>query len=542
MSSSEKFLREFSILSDAGIAVIAVETSEPSRLQSIMSRFCLKNRIKFNYWTTREGWIPMNAMESSEIRIVYDRASAPTPDKFSNALGALFNPDRKDSINFCVNPYFEIAKGGEAINAFVIQSMKDLANFLSADKTRLVFTIKEGFSIPDELKDDVVVIKLERPSLEEITYIYEDLVNNINDVELNPHFSKEQVEQIAASCKGMTSTDLVNSISRCISDLAEENTSLRKQKPFDKFITKIHEFKTEIIRNSSALQLLPTTTFDMIGGLDNLKRWMKITKRCFSPEARAFGIDRPKGLLLTGVMGTGKTLIGKAIAGELNRPFILFDIQAVFDKYVGGTEGKIKAALSIIESMAPNVTLIDEIATSLSSSGVSDGGVTGRVISTILTWLQELNEDVFVIFTANDVTNLPPQLTRRGRLDGIFGFGFPNEEERLEIFKIHLKKRGHYKEGMNLTYSVQKSDRYVSAEIEAAVSDALKEAFVTGVEITDKLIASQFNRIIPVSRSYADKVAAMEDWAKKNAIPASYEKPLVEAISEEKRQISRSKK
>jgi SpoVK/Ycf46/Vps4 family AAA+-type ATPase len=261
---------------------------------------------------------------------------------------------------------------------------------------------------------------------------------------------------------------------------------------------------------------------DQVGGLDNLKEWVVKRRACFSTEAKEFGIEAPKGAGLFGPPGTGKSLSAKAIASSLGLPLIKFDVGRVFQSLVGQSEERVRASLKMLDSLAPCVVLLDEIDKAFQTNSGGDSGVSQRVLGAILTHMQESSSPIFWVFSANRVDRLPPELLRRGRLDEIFAVTVPDEDERLEILKIHLNKRKQKADDIpELDAAVAASEGYVPAEIEQAVKDALIEAFTNGGAITGPLIAEQLANMKPLSEAFAEDFNAMQQWAENNARPAS---------------------
>ena len=206
----------------------------------------------------------------------------------------------------------------------------------------------------------------------------------------------------------------------------------------------LSQLKTQHILENSSLELLDTNVhMNIVGGMDTFKNWIKERETAFSKEAQDFGVESPKGVMLVGIQGCGKTLMSRAIASLWGLPLIRFDVAKVFSKTIGSSEENIRNTLATIESLSPCVVQIDEIEKALSgvgSSNMSDGGTTSRVVGTLLSWMQDKNAPAFIIATANDVSQLPPELLRKGRFDEIFFCALPEEKEREDIFKIHIEK------------------------------------------------------------------------------------------------------
>jgi SpoVK/Ycf46/Vps4 family AAA+-type ATPase len=290
----------------------------------------------------------------------------------------------------------------------------------------------------------------------------------------------------------------------------------------------IMRVKTEVVKRSEVLEMMEPGSIEDIGGLENLKAWVRKRAGCFGQAARDFGVEPPKGIALIGPPGTGKSLGAKAIASVLGIPALKFDVSRVFNSLVGSSEARVRSALKMVDMMAPCVLMIDEadkaFAGQAGGGGGGDSGVGMRVLGAILTWMQETKAPVFMVVTANRTAGLPSEFLRKGRLDEIFSVTTPHEGERLDILKIHLRKRGQNPDTVEgLADVAAYSNDYVPAELEAGVKDAIIEAFSTGVPVTGALIKDQISYMTPLKIAFAEDFAAMEKWAKENARPASLE-------------------
>lgn len=283
--------------------------------------------------------------------------------------------------------------------------------------------------------------------------------------------------------------------------------------------------KARLVRKSSALTFLSTEThLSDVGGLELLKQWLMQRGTAFSPKAKEFGLSVPKGILLLGVQGCGKSLCCKMVSSEWNVPLVRMDIGAIYGSYIGMSESNVRTALATAEAVAPCVLWIDEIEKGLSgltSSDGSDAGTTSRVFSTILSWLQEKKAPVFVAATANRIEGLPPELLRRGRFDEIFFVDLPNVRERKEIFFIHLKNRGRNPEIFNLEAHAQNTSGYSGAEIEQIIINALFEAFAANEELSDTYLAKAVGDTVPLSKTMAENIQKLQRWAYDRARTAS---------------------
>jgi SpoVK/Ycf46/Vps4 family AAA+-type ATPase len=283
----------------------------------------------------------------------------------------------------------------------------------------------------------------------------------------------------------------------------------------------IVEEKKQIIRKSGILEYFNSDeNVGSIGGNDVLIKWAIQRKNAFTEKARKFGIPYPKGIILSGIPGCGKSLFCKIIANIWGFPLLRMSMDKVFEGTVGSSERNMKRVLDIAEAVSPCILWIDEIEKALSglgSSNVSDGGTTSRVCGIFLSWLQENKLPVFVAGTANDISALPPELLRKGRFDEIWFVDLPNHEERKEIFKIHISKRRRKVKDFDLDALVDSSETFTGAEIENAIVSGLFDAYDENTELTTEHIKNNLEQTIPLSSTMEDKIISLRNWAKGKA-------------------------
>ena len=282
-------------------------------------------------------------------------------------------------------------------------------------------------------------------------------------------------------------------------------------------VAEVLEEKQQIIRKSGLLEYYATEeTFDTVGGLAQVKDWLAKRASALSDAARDFGLPAPKGMLLLGVQGCGKSLCAKAVSNAWQVPLLRFDIGRVFGSLVGSSEENVRRAIAVAESVAPAVLWVDEIDKAFAGSqwsALADGGTTARVFGTFLTWLSEKTVPVFVLATANDISQLPPELLRKGRLDEIFFVDLPDAAERLEILSIHLRKRNRDPAGFDLDALTRASAGYSGAEIEEAVVSALFDAFHARQQLETGHILTALEQSVPLARTMSEQMDRLRQWA-----------------------------
>jgi SpoVK/Ycf46/Vps4 family AAA+-type ATPase len=282
----------------------------------------------------------------------------------------------------------------------------------------------------------------------------------------------------------------------------------------------VNKAKFELLNMDGVLSFeYETSKFSQVGGLHNLKRWLKQREVVFHRRDE-LNLDPPKGLMLVGVQGGGKSLAAKAVAGMWNVPLLRLDFGALYNKYHGETERNLREALKMAELMAPCVLWFDEIEKGISTQD-NDGGTSQRVLGTLLTWMAENNKPVFIVATANDISRLPPELIRKGRLDEIFFVDLPDGDARQEIFKIHLEKRKINSVQFDLQQLANASDGFTGSEIEQAIVSGLYHSYGQGIPLTTEIILEELKNTRPLSVIMAEKIAALKEWASGRTLSAN---------------------
>jgi SpoVK/Ycf46/Vps4 family AAA+-type ATPase len=419
----------------------------------------------------------------------------------------------------------------------IVRRLRDLCKSFahtSRHKKHLIL-LSPVFKAPMELEKDMAVVDFDLPEADEIGRILEGILDSVpanarKDIAVQK--DPEQRQRVVDASLGLTANEI-----RCVL-----SKSLVRKRDFD--IATILAEKKHIIRKSGILEFFETDTrWSDVGGLDILKEWLNKRHLAFTDPAREFGLPIPRGILLIGVPGCGKSLTAKAVSGLWQMPLLRLDVGKVFSSLVGSSEENIRRAIRTAEAVAPSILWLDEIEKGFSgtkSSGESDAGTTARVFASFITWLQEKSTPVFVIATANDVSMLPPELLRKGRFDEIFFVDLPGADERADIFRIQIEKvnrRSRIQRDpgtFDVDAIVSGSQGYSGAEIEQAVTSALYDAFEQGEDLTTARVLRSLAEQVPLSFTMKEKIDAMREWADGRARRAS---PGVEADGE--RQVER---
>ena len=291
-------------------------------------------------------------------------------------------------------------------------------------------------------------------------------------------------------------------------------------------VTDVLDAKKELLRRSGMLEFIDASeNLTDVGGLDNLKRWLAQRRGTWDDAARDFGLEPPRGVIILGVQGCGKSMCARAIAGEWKLPLVKFDTAAIFDKYIGETEKRIQKVFRVAEGLAPCVFWIDELEKIFAGSGPDsasvDAGVSSRILAAFLSWMQDRKAPVFVAATCNNVTVLPPELIRKGRFDELFFVDLPNQAERKQIFAIHLDRRKRKPAEFDLDRVAAAAKGYSGAEIDAAVQTALYAAFASKQAVSTQGLLDALRGTVPLSTTRSEEIQTLRSWAKLRAVPAS---------------------
>jgi AAA+ superfamily predicted ATPase len=525
MQTSDKYKKELRNLSESGCGVMFTRTREPYRSMEAIKEMAFVENIPFGQWDAVNGWRIFRPADAPGAKPHNQKTTDPLAAmKWLMNVDGGWEPEGWQAPGYfvmhAIHPWLEKAPAMVELLRQYVRVFPTMSK-----RMRMVIVVPEHVSLPDELQHDIPTVDFDLPSIEEmgslLSYIVESSVPEGQAVpEL---YTKGERETIAAAAGGLTQMEAELAFSRAIVENKAPGDPV-DEIPFAKFNGVVLAAKTEVVKQSEVLELMEPVDMSEVGGLDQLKEWINNAASAFTEEARDFGVDAPAGIAAVGPPGTGKTLIGKAIATTLGQPLVKFDVSKCFGSLVGQSESRVRSALKQLEAMGRVTVLFDEIDKSLGGShqGGGDSGVSKRVLGAILTFMQETKAPIFPIYTANRTDSLPPELLRKGRLDEVFAVMPPNREEREAIFRIHLRKRKQNPRKIkDLAIAVRASRGYVSAELEAAVKEAVKVAFVRKVEVTGKLIAEMLGEMRPLAEAFPEDFARMSEWAKNNARLAS---------------------
>lgn len=492
-ASSEE---EIEFLIRARYPLMYVTSTEEGRVEASLRKICQRLNRRFITWSCTEGFQGGDGDTFNDIRDP-QRAMEHIFRYENNALFVLRD----------FHPYLN--------DPNVTRRLRDLSKEFKVSKYKKhVLLLSPYLKMPPDLEKEVSVIDFDLPGRVVINDIVLQCLKSVpselcQQVRNDPYYRERVVE----AALGLTADEAANVFSK----------SLIINKDFD--IDTIIEEKKTIIRKSGILEFYQSDLkLRDIGGLEVLKGWLKTRNLAFSSKAREFGLPLPKGILLIGIPGCGKSLTAKAVGALWKMPLLRLDVGKVFSSLVGSSEENMRKAINTAEAVAPCILWMDELEKGFSgtkSSGQTDGGTSARVFGSFITWLQEKTSPVFVMATANDVSMLPPELLRKGRFDEIFFVDLPSPVERETIIKIHIMKKNRNVADFDIPKIVAATQGFSGSEIEQAIISALFDAFEAKRDIDTESVIRSCNEIIPLSYQMKERIDYMRDWAKSRARRAS---------------------
>jgi len=502
----------------SGHALLHVDTFEKDRAIKDICDVAAGIDRRVYVWSVATGWHNQKGEPISDVKV-----KAPIEDH----LAAIAEFDEG---TICILRDFGCYVKHETYPGFdVVVGWLDTLRRIVSSQLKTIICVGPEFDVPKAILHDVTRVDFDLPSAEQIKERVEFACGDVTRSDGSKfELDKSIVPQIVNACRGMTSQQTVDRVT----------LSLRKHKDLNgEAAGTILREKAAVIRASGLLTYIepPEGGLDNVGGYDALKRHVILDKPCFTQEAREFGIEFPRGILMVGVAGCGKTMLSLAIASELGLPLISLDIGSLMNKFVGESEHNLREAIKMIESMAPCVLQMDEIEKGFGGAGDMDGGASRRMFGTFIRWANDRTSPVYFVATANQVQSLPPEFCRKGRFDEIYGLALPEENERAEIFGIHIGKRGRDINAFDVHALAKKTKGYTGADIEQIVKLGLKMAFASGDELGTNHLKSAIEEIIPLSKTESQRIEEITAWCAKHAKPAN---PKIETATTVERKVT----
>lgn len=494
-SPHRDLVEQLDLLIRAHYPLLYIVAAEEEPVEAVLRRVAVKSQPsrKLLLWDVVRGWDD-NGSDKSSLMGALDRIGK--ADVEEAAIFVL-----RDSHPFLSSSISEKS-------APVVRSLKNLAQELKRSRKTIVL-LSHVLTLPPELVQEITVIDFPLPTAQEIDHLISQTV-----APENLKISDLAKEQLVKACLGLSRTKIQRVLAKAIA---------AKQQVNETDIVHVLEEKKQSIRQTGILEFFTTQdSLKSVGGLENLKLWVRMRQGVFTEEARRFGIPNPKGVLLVGIQGTGKSLSAKTIAHEWRLPLLRLDSGRLFGGIVGESENRTRQMIQLAEAIAPCVLWIDEIDKAfgnITSGADGDSGTSRRVFGSLITWMQEKMAPVFIVATANNVQILPAELLRKGRFDEIFFLNLPTESEREEIFKVHLQRlRPNRLREFDLSLLARQTKNFSGAEIEQVVIDGMHRAFGQGIpgqrqDFTTEDIIMAIEETVPLAAIAHHQIEALKRWA-----------------------------
>lgn len=490
---------------------------------------------KMYLWSITTGWVDALDERLPEIKM---QGVGDTKNPQDGALDAAFRfPEHTIAVMKDFHPWMD--------DPVVLRKIKNLTSVYKRSAGRLlVFAsprlpyagMREGYGLPAEIANELMTIDIPLPTRDDLNSVLRDIVSVPGNKITEP--TEDQREALLDAAAGMTTQECENAFA--LAWLEHGNWG-------EKGVHSVYRCKMQAVKRGGALECILDSGEDLesVGGFSLYKQFVTRKAGALSAKASAFGLRKPKGVLLLGAPGVGKSLCAKATATYLKLPLLRLDVGALYGSYVGDSERNTREVLKTADAMAPVVLWVDEVDKSMGSATAAGltSDVTQRVIGTILTWRQETTAPVYMVATANRMDKLDPALMRAGRFDAVFWVDLPTQTEREQIFRIHLRKK-HREElpwvkDSALAQIAQKTDGFSGAEIAEVVEEALLEAFYAGRELLLQDLLLAMTRIVPLSETAKEELTSMRQWLQGRARPVSDEKLIVAEPGKRRRSIER---
>lgn len=487
------FLNEFIVLLKARYPIIYISTTEEERIEYLI-KYCTKKYVNRTYYSwdfvdgyqgnpNDKGFAARNPLEALDLI-----------DKLTPETSSLFV--LKDYDNFLKD-------------FSVVRKLKNLSRTLKTQPKNIIIVSSE-VNIPDSLKEFVTLLEFPLPSYSEILEELNRLTSS-----LQQGLEPSVLTNIATACQGLS----LERIRRVLSKVIAKHGAINEFSP-----VLILQEKKQIIQQTQLLEFcLTDKKVSDLGGLDNFKDWLKLRERAFSEDAIKYGLPYPKGLLLVGVQGTGKSIAAKIIAHEWGLPLLRLDFGRLFASLIGQSEQRVRKMIEIAEAISPCVLWVDEIDKAFAGAQSSgDSGTTSRVLATFITWLAEKSSPVFVVSTANNIECIPPEILRKGRFDEIFFLSLPAREEREAIFSVHLAKyRPELLKNFQVPLLGELSKEFSGAEIEQVVIEAMRLGFNENREFNNEDILISIQNLVPLARTKRKELDLLKEWSESGNVTSA---------------------
>lgn len=498
--------------------VLYLVSGEEERVVRMLSRIAADLQKKLYSWTCSGGFdaphIQQDLLDgpkpmlASPVDFGESSASSPSAKTPAGALDFVLNSaDRALFVLHDFHPYLD--------EPAVVRRLRDVITNLKKSFKTLIL-VSPVLKVPEEIERDVTVVDVPLPDEKELAELLRTFLNSVKtDGRIAVTEDGDLFERVARAALGLTESQAANVFARAAVNDRKFNVQ---------DLPLILAEKKQVLRKTGILEFFEhQESMASVGGLESLKKWLTSRKDAFSDRARSYGLPQPKGCLLLGVQGCGKSLSAKAIAATWRLPLLRLDVGALFSSYIGASEANMRKAIGTAESLAPVVLWLDEIEkgfAGMKGGGNADAGASLRVFSTFLTWMQEKTKPVFVIATANRIADLPPELLRKGRFDEIFFLDLPSATEREEIFRIHIAKRRRDPARFDVKVLAAAAKGFNGAEVEESIVSAMYKGFSENREVAQGDVLAAVQETVPLSATMAEEIDALRQWCRGRARPA----------------------
>ncbi|MDZ4686665.1 MAG: AAA family ATPase [Planctomycetaceae bacterium] len=503
--TTESTLQDLRERLEAGYPLLFLRTWEERRWERLLADLALEMERGLVTWTQTAGWQPP-VTELDQLPSILAACEQYPPEHLF--LLKDFHPQLADPN--------------------VVRQLRDLAAVLP-ERKQAILLMDPVAALPAELEKDAIVIPLPLPGYSDFREGLDELLSELRTDGFATELSPEDEDHLIQAVLGLTFAEAHKAWVRAL----QSRTKLD-----DAALTVLVSEKRTLASASDLLEFHDLEAgVDDVGGLDELKRWLQQRALAYTPKAREQGIPLPKGALLLGVQGCGKSLTARASARMLSFPLVRLDMSRLLESGRGESERNLREVLHLVESISPVVFWLDELEKGFAGMGGDEftDATMARIVGTFLMWMQEQQRAVFVIATANSVHNLPPEMLRRGRFDELFFIDLPNFHERHHILQIHLSKRNWKPERFQLDELAQRTEGYSGAELEQIVSSAIIDAFGRGQVITDLDLDRARRQLVPLSKTMEDKIFALRQWAQDRCRRATSDNRAAQMLDEEQR-------
>lgn len=517
-------LDRLKVLIDSSTPIIMMETVEEVRAVRMVRAACAALNLATFEWSIATGLLRSGSSVGEVVTSgVHDLAAHGGTETLEQNAKALYNSREPAAMlsnleGITIEAAFILKDLHRHMDdPVVIRRLRDVGQRFATNRKTIVLTAPK-IEVPPELKSLVEFFELPLPGRQRLRQIIDETLVRVSKTHtLQRKLDSRGLDEVAENLRGLTEEEADRAISQAL---------VTRYALGPELITDLLEAKKALLKRSEMVEFVDVSdTMGTVGGLENLKHWLSERRGAWESAAREFGLEPPRGVIILGVQGCGKSLCARAVAGEWKLPLVKFDTSAVYDKFIGETEKRIRKVFQVAEGLSPCVLWIDELEKVFAGSGPdsasADAGVSSRLLASFLSWMQDRKAPVFVAATCNNVTVLPPELIRKGRFDELFFVDLPNQTERKQIFSIQLAKRQRNPADFDVDKIAAAAQGYSGAEIDAAVQGGLYAAYSEKKPLTTQSLIDALSRTVPLSTTRAEEIAELRAWAGARAVPAS---------------------